>query len=82
MTVIISGYVPAEKMNQFHAILSATGGRYLRDPILSRGQVHVYYEAGDYAAHCEAWSRCVTQVREVRRDQLWRRVLRRIGLRA
>lgn len=76
----VAGYVPQEKMGQFHAILCATGGRYLRNPLLLYGGVEVHYEPGDYVAQLEAWTRCVTPIREVRRDQWWRRMLRRCGL--
>ena len=78
----ITEYVPADKLCQFHAILCATGGRYLRDPLPMWQRVQVHYEPGDYKAHREAWARCVTPIREVRRDQWWRVALRRCGLRA
>lgn len=56
----VTEYVPTEKMGQFHTILCATGGRYLRNPLPLRQHVKVYYEPGDYKAQCEAWERCVT----------------------
>lgn len=43
-------------------------------------QVYVSYECGDYAAHCQAWKRLTTPIREVRRDQWWRILLHRIGV--
>jgi len=42
----------------------------------------VHYEPGDYKAQREAWARCVTPIREARRNQWWRVALRRCGLRA
>ena len=78
----ITEYVPADKLCQFHAILCATGGRYLRDPLPMWQRVQVHYEPGDYKAHREAWARGVTPIREARRDQRWRVALRRCGLRA
>ena len=78
----VTEYIPAEKLGQFHEILCATGGRYLRDPFQLWRRVEVHYEPGDYKSHREAWARCVTPIREVRRDQWWRVALRRCGLRA
>jgi hypothetical protein len=69
--------IPAEKLEQFHEILVATGGRYLRNPFPLWSVVQVHYEPGDYAAQREAWARCVTPIREARRDQWWRKTLRR-----
>lgn len=80
--MIVTEYVPSEKMGQFHEILCATGGRYLRDPLPLWQRVEVHYEPGDYIAQREAWARCMTPIREVRRDQWWRVALRRCGLRA
>ena len=77
----ITEYVPIEKMPQFHAILCETGGRYLRQPQVLWYSVEVCYEPGDYTAHREAWERCTTPIREVNRNQWWRVLLRRCGIR-
>jgi hypothetical protein len=69
--------IPAEKICQFTEILSATGGRYLSNPFPLWRVVQVHYEPGDYTTQCEAWERCVTPIRETRRDQRWRKVIRR-----
>ena len=82
MTITVTEHIPRDKLPQFHAILCATGGRYLRNPFPLRDRVEVNYEPGDYVAHCEAWARCTTQIREVRKNQWWRVALRRCGLRA
>ena len=74
-------YITMEKLGQFHAILCNTGGRYLQNPFPLWDKVQVNYEPGDYKAHCEAWTQCVTHIREIRRDQWWRVALRRCGLR-
>lgn len=71
--MIVTEYIPAEKLCQFHEILCATGGRYLRSPLLLGQRVKVHYEPGDYKAQCKAWRRCLTPIRETRRDK-WRRV--------
>lgn len=78
--MIVTEYVPVEKMKQFHDILCATGGRYVRDPLELFGTFEVCYEPGDHAAQREAFDRCVTPIKEVRRDQWWRVLLRRVGL--
>lgn len=80
MTITATEYIPAEKFAQFHEILVATGGRYLRKPFPLWSHVEVHYEFGDYVAHQQAWMRCTTQIREVRRDQWWRKIMRRCGL--
>ena len=77
MTITVTEYIPADKMMQFHEILCSTGGRYIRNPLVLWDRVEVQYEPGDYKAHIEAWSTCVTPIREVRRDQWWRVILRR-----
>ena len=76
----ITEYIPVEKMDQFHEILCATGGRYLRNPIQLWSRVEVHYEPGDYKAMTDAWSRCTTKINECRRDQWWRVVLRRLWI--
>ena len=82
MTMMVTEYIPIEKIHQFHEILCATGGRHLSSPFIVGKRVFVHYEPGDYIAHDEAWARSVTPIREVRRDQWWRIALRRIGFRA
>ena len=82
MTITVTEYISVEKIAQFHAIICSTGGRYISNPLLYGRRVFVSYEPGDYIAHAKAWARCVTPIREVRRNQWWRVVLRRIGLRA
>lgn len=78
MTITISEKIPFEKMNQFHEILCATGGRYIQNPIRLSDSYLVKYEAGDYASHQEAWRRCTTEITEVRRDQYWRTLIRKV----
>ena len=80
MTHTIIEYVPANKMAQFHEILCATGGRYLRNPFPLWGKVEVCYQPGDHKAMIEAWGRCTHGIREVRRDQWWRVMLRRLWI--
>lgn len=72
--------IPANRLRQFHDILCSTGGRYLRGPLRVGNIVIVDYEPGDYEAFTEAWSRVTIPVRELRRDQWWRRWFRRIRL--
>lgn len=78
--MIVTEYIPAEKLGQFHEILKATGGRYLSNPIRVSQDVLVNYAPGDFMAQSEAWKRCVTPIRETRRDQWWRAIMRRCGL--
>ncbi len=80
MTVVRNDPIPESRINQFHEILCATNGRYLCNPFHVSGD-GVYlcdYAPGDYAAQCEAWSRVITNIKEIRRDQWWRKLLRRV----
>ena len=70
--------IPAAKMAQFHEILCATGGRYLSEPRAYGDMYRVDYAPGDYKEHCTRWQRATTSIREVRHDQTWRTVFRRI----
>lgn len=72
--------IPKNKMKIFHEILCSTGGRYTSNPRDCGDVFRVDYSPGDYKAHCEAWLRVTTQVKEVRKDQWFRRVLRRLRL--
>jgi hypothetical protein len=73
--------VPAGKLVAFQEILRFTGGYFLANPRpLNADTYLVDYEPGNYRAQTEAWNRCMTPIREVRKDQRWRRLLRRIGI--
>jgi hypothetical protein len=78
--MIVTDYIKKEKFQQFHEILCVTGGRYLRKPLQLFDTVEVHYEPGDYAAECKAWRLCTAQIKEVRKDQVWRKILRKIKL--
>jgi hypothetical protein len=70
--------IPKNRMRQFHEILCATGGRYTSNPRDCGDVMRVDYAPGDYRAQNEAWRRVTAGVTEVRKDQWWRRVLRRM----
>lgn len=70
--------IPKDKIKIFHDILCATGGRYTSNPRDCGNVMRVDYTPGDYRAQCEAWSRVITPIKEVRSDQWWRRLLRRL----
>lgn len=72
--------IPENKMRQFHEILCATGGRYISNPEYypNLGEWRVSYTHGDYAAMNNAWRMVNQDVKEVRKDQRWRRMLRRV----
>lgn len=73
-------YIPIEKFQQFHRILCETGGRYVRNPLQLFETVEVCYVPGDYEKQAEAWARCNIQIRELYRNQWWRVLLRRCGI--
>jgi hypothetical protein len=74
--------VPAAKFSQFHEILCATGGRYVKNPLRYGTIVEVCFEPGDYDELQRRWDRVTIDVREVRKDQWWRKILRRCGVSA
>lgn len=74
--MIISTSIPISKWNQFHEIVKATGGRYLCDPLRLTDCVMVRYETGPETE--SRWLRCIEDVKEVRKDQWWRRLGRRL----
>lgn len=78
--MIITERIPIEKMQQFHEILCATGGRYLEEPYQLPNHMRVRYEPGNYKMQCEQWKRCITPIREVKKNQWWRVALRRCGI--
>lgn len=78
MTRVFNDPVPLAKWQQFHEILCATGGRYLGTPTVVGDVVRVSYEPGDYPAMQAAWKRVTTEVREIRKDQWWRCLFRRL----
>lgn len=83
MSIRISEFIPVNRMQQFHDILKACGGRYCHDPIRMFGGFSVAYSYDDVNAaneHTLRWARITTDVREVRKDQWWRKRFRRLRL--
>lgn len=78
--------VPLRKLTDFHEILKACGGRYLSNPVESpdqRGYYRVDFEYDSVEARNEhecRWLRVTAEVREVRKDQWWRKAARRMRL--
>lgn len=70
--------IPADKMGLFHEILRSTGGYYLSNPRQVGMEFRVDYAPGDVEEQQKRWAQCTTAVLEVRRDQRWRRLLRRL----
>ena len=71
--------IPINKMHDFHQILCETGGRYLQNPYfsISENQYRVSYEPGNYKKMNERLQRVSIDIVEVRKDQWWRKMLRR-----
>lgn len=78
MSITVTEKIPVNRWRQFHEILIATNGRYLSNPIKIYDMIHLHYEPGDYKAQCEMWNRVTVEIKETRRDQFWRRILRRL----
>ena len=74
--------IPANKLGQFHEVLCACGGRYRgnpRDCTKHEGVYRVDYSYDPTTGFDARLRRCIEDVREVRRDQWWRRLLRRLA---
>ncbi len=69
--------IPKNRMRQFHEILCATGGRYTSSPRVCGDVIRCDYVPGDHLAQTLAWLLITEGVKEVRKDQWWRRALRR-----
>lgn len=77
--MIVTKFVPREKFNRFHEILCVTGGRYVSNPTSSENFVMVCFEPGDMNKLNNLWEQANTHIVEVRKDQWWRKLLRRFG---
>lgn len=80
MTLICNERVSLSRFKQWHEILCETNGRYNKNPIYSGDFVYVDYKPGDYDRQCDLYGRITTPIIELRRDQKWRVLLRRIFL--
>ena len=80
MTVEITEYVPNEKLKQFTELLDCCGGHFTHNPRYGKLTTWVSYEVDDYARFSKAWVRVNTQIVEKRKDALWRRIFRRLGM--
>lgn len=75
--------IPDGKLTDFHEILCACGGRYLRNPIEAPdqwGRYRVDYAYADTEKaneHQRRWRRVTEDVSEVHRNQWWRVLLRK-----
>lgn len=81
MIRVFNDPIPVRKMLQFHEILCACGGRYLgtpRDCVKHEGCYRADYSYDPTTGFDARWRRCVEDVREVRKDQWWRKLLRRV----
>ena len=76
----VNEMIPAGKMGRFHEILVATGGRYLHNPLLIGQSYMVDYAPGDYVQQSRLWEQAIKPITEVRRDQWWRKLLRRVRI--
>jgi len=77
--------VPIDKLDQFDEILKSCGGRYLCNPeqskVWSCWRVSYEYDTSEALnRHGKIWRRITTNIKEVRNDQWWRKLLRRIGI--
>lgn len=83
MGVRINGQViQKDKFGVFHSLICEFGGTYTCNPIISSDDVIVYYEFSDvskYNEFLQAWFSQTQDVVEIRKDQWWRVLLRRLG---
>jgi len=79
-SVWVTGWtIPAAKLKQFNEILHATGGTHVHTPTRDRDgkYVTVSIRYGDYTEMNRRWALVTEDVKEVRKDQWWRRWPRR-----
>lgn len=77
-------FVKREKLGQFKEVFNQHSGFYLRNPIISElgGEFSFQFDdINDYNAFNREWDRLNTQIKEIRSDQPWKKVLRRVGVR-
>lgn len=80
MTVTVNNQkIPLSHFQTFHELLCHCGGRYLANPRQVDDHVRVSYTVEDYPGMSAGWLRVTTVIREVRRNQRWRVILRRLG---
>lgn len=83
MGIRVNGeYVSRYKFKKFHTLLSEFGGYYQSNPVIFSDSVSVHYGFVDieqYNKFCKAWRMCTEDVVEVRKDQWWRILLRKLG---
>jgi len=76
---IVSENIPAEHFTKFHSILCETGGRYIWPGAINHGHYYrVHYMPGDWKKQCSEFKRQTASITEVRRDQWYRRLARRL----
>ncbi len=80
MCTVRNDPIPIERMPQFIELLGSTGGRFLTNPRLyeHEGVYRCDYKPGDYETFCMVWRRLITPIKEVRKDQWWRKAIRRL----
>jgi len=61
--------IPENRMQQWHELLCATGGRYLATPLYNprTNEYRVDYTPGDYAKQCKVWNMLNTPIKETTR---------------
>jgi hypothetical protein len=69
--------VELNKVKQFDEIIKATGARYLSTPRYLKYEFRADFEPGETTL--EKLTQMETDILEVRKDQWWRKLLRRIG---
>lgn len=78
----ITERIPHNKMRDFHLILVANGGGYIGNPLkMQESWLTTYYlseQLQDQKNFYSQWNRIKTPIFEVRKDQWWRVLGRRI----
>lgn len=78
--MIVNWTVPINKFMCFHYTLCQEGGRYLSNPVILDDVVEVKISIDDFNKIIDALDRYPNDVIEIRRDQWWRKILRRFGV--
>jgi hypothetical protein len=78
--MIVTWYVPKTKFWYFHQILCETGGRYISNPNVLQDVVLVTFKTDNIVQMQDLWYKFPNEVVEIRKDQWWRKLLRRFWI--
>jgi hypothetical protein len=83
MKVTVTWAIDGHQISSFDTFLKECNGRYLATPRPAVEKLYISFgfdSVTDYAMFIQVWDRHCKPIVEVKKDQLWRKILRRIGV--